>query len=232
MQMVSEAIIIGGGSSIKAHFSELQLILDTKFVIACNYAYKHFPHTFTTFIDRDFYHPREEANNPDIYEELKKEPLIVGINLNGIKEFKLDNTILLGNEYRKNLTGTFTLKVLDNIMKSGSIYLLGFDWNRRNNLPERDTNYNRYSDLQIHYYNDIKHRGIGLMGYYENHNPDKEFLEFTKKRDIKIYNVSLESNINCFEKISYEQMFALLNKEKYNQEELRTCVKTHLSTVR
>jgi len=90
------------------------------------------------------------------------------------------------------------------VLGANPIYLLGFDWNKRLGLPERDPNYNPNSDLQIHYYNDIEHRGIGYVGYYENHNPDKEFKS-TIKKDIKIYNVSPESNINCFEKITYEK---------------------------
>jgi hypothetical protein len=105
---------------------------------------------------------------------------------------------------------------------------LGFDYTRRTGLPERDPNYNPNSDLQIHFYNDIKHRGVGYVGYYENHNPDREFNQFIKK-DIKIYNVSPESNINSFEKISYEQFYKLLSTKEENQEELRHIIRTKLS---
>ena len=120
------------------------------------------------------------------------------------------------------------MKLLELLDFKGGVYLLGFDWSRRIGLPERDKNYNPKSDLQIHYYHDIKHRGIGYMGYYENHNPDKAFIEFTKKETLKIYNVSLESNINCFEKISYEQFFRQLSKKIENQEELRKEIKEKL----
>jgi hypothetical protein len=48
------------------------------------------------------------------------------------------------------------------------------------------------------------------------------------KKDIKIYNVSLNSNINCFEKISYEKMFELLSEEIINQEDLRKEIKKKL----
>ena len=218
---ITECIIIGGGSSIKEGLSlGLRDRLQGKFVIACNYAYKHFPHTFLAFLDRDFYKSRSEINNPDIYEELKQEPLIIGIDINGISEFKLDNTILLDKSERENLTGVFALKLAEKIMNSGTIFLLGFDWDRRTGLPERDPNYSPKTDLPLHYYDDIKHRGSGFIGYYENHRADKEFTKLIKK-DVKIFNVSLQSNITCFEKISYEHMFTLLNEEKYNQEELR-----------
>jgi hypothetical protein len=218
--MINECIIIGGGASIKPYLSELQPILTSKFVIACNYAYKHFPHTFLTFIDRDFYKPRPEAVCPNIYEELKKEPLIVGLNINGIKEFKLDNTILLDGKYRTNLTGTLAVNLAIKIIDTGTIFLLGFDWTRQP-IPKDKSKYNSKSELNIHYYDkEIIHRGIGYTGYYDKHNPDKEFIKLIKK-DVKIYNVSLESNINCFEKIDYEHMFTLLNNKSYNQKELR-----------
>jgi hypothetical protein len=230
MIIPTECIIVGGGRSIKqADSSQLQPVLASKFTILINYAFKHFLGTFLTFSDRAFYYPHPDYDNPNIYEELKQVPLIIGLNNNGVEEFKLPNTILLDyNKYRANLTGILALKLATIIMKKGTIYLLGFDWNRRVGLPERDPNYNPKSDLQIHYYDDIKHRGSGYVGYYENHNPNNDFLEYTKKRDIKIYNVSPESNINCFEKISYPEMFKLLTPTAVNQEELRKEIKNYL----
>lgn len=228
MHKIDECIIIGGGSSIKqVDFGVLQPLLATKFTILTNYAFRHFIGTFLAFIDRNFYKPKDN-NNPDIYEELKQLPLIVGINDNGIEEFKLANTILLDKKYMTHLTGIFALKLATMLLETGTIYLLGFDWNRRPLETIDKKHYCGKSNLQIHYYTDIQHRGIGYVGYYENHNPDKIFDEFLKKRDIKIYNVSPESNINCFEKISYTKMFELFSKEIYNQEELRNFIKNKL----
>jgi hypothetical protein len=113
-------------------------------------------------------------------------------------------------------------------MEKGNIYLLGFDWNRRSPEMVDKKHYNGKSDLQTHYYSDVQHRGIGYVGYYENHNPNKEFEEFIKKRDIKIYNVSLNSNIDCFEKISYNDFFKKLSNTTYSQEELRQKIKDKL----
>jgi hypothetical protein len=235
MTNLNEIIIIGGGTSIEPEIKRLEPVLAHKCTILTNYSYKHFPGTFLTFLDREFYVPDYAKNyadehairHPDIYKELSNLPLIVGINDNGIEEFKLNNTILLNKKCRENLTGVFALKLAETILESGKIFCLGFDWNRRIGLPPRDPNYTPHSDLQIHYYNDIKHRGIGYVGYYENHNPDKEFSRFIKK-DIKIYNVSLESNIRSFEKISYEQFYELLTKKSLNQEELRKFIKNKL----
>ena len=226
--MNNEIIIIGGGKSIQnGLFLGLKEKIKNKFVIVCNYAYKHFDHTFMCFCDRDFYRPRPDKDNPNIYEELKKLPLIIGINDNGVEEFKLDNTVLLNKKYKTHLTGVFALSLAMKLMDKGTIYLLGFDWNRRLGLPERDPNYNPNSDLQIHYYNDIKHRGVGYVGYYENHNPNREFAKLIKK-DITIYNVSVNSNINNFIKISYQTMFRLLNPATYNQNELRKEIRIKL----
>jgi hypothetical protein len=233
--MVPEAIIVGGGASIKPHVALLQPLLASKFTILTNYAYKTFPGTFLAFLDREFYVPDHAKNysdpkivrHPDNYEELKNLPLIIGINENGIEEFKLDNTILLDKKYRANLCGIFALKILDSLEFKGIIYLLGFDWPRRTGLRERDPNYNPKSNLQIHYYDNIKHRGVGYIGYYENHNPDKTFKKFIRE-DVKIYNVSPESNIECFEKIDYPTFLNLLNYNTYNQEELRQSIKEKL----
>lgn len=240
MTLHNEVIIIGGGKSIlKGIDSGLKNQIKNKFTILTNYSYRYFLGTFLVYSDREFYVPDYAKNyvdetvirHPDIYEDLKKLPLIVGINENGIEEFKLNNTILLDKSYRANLTGILALKLAEKLMSEGTIYLLGFDWNRRIGLPERDPNYNPKSNLQIHYYpkEKINHRGQGLIGYYESHNPDKEFTKYLKEV-IKIYNVSPESNINCFEKISYEQMFGLLSNEVVNQDELRNQIRSELCT--
>ena len=237
----NECIILGGGVSINTGINlGLKDKIKNKFVITCNYAYRDFKHTFLNFLDKNFYVPDYAKNyvnksitrHSHIYNELKKESLIIGINDNGIEEFKLDNTVLLNKKHNTCLTGIFAINLAIKIMTNGTIYLLGFDWNRRTNLPERDPNYNPNSDLQIHYYNNIKHRGIGYVGYYENHNPNKLFIKYIKNKNLKIYNVSLDSNINCFEKISYKQMFDLLNSKKCKQKELRLSIRKQLTTIK
>ncbi len=170
----NECIIIGGGDSINSGIAiGLKDKLEGKFVISVNYSYKHFKHTFMIFSDRDFYYPNqnciEQKCHPFIYEELKTLPMIIGIDHNGVDEFKLNNTILLDKKYKHQiaLTGVLALKVLVDLLEfNGNIYLLGFDFPRRTGLPERDPNYNPRSDEDIHYYGKtIKHRGIGLFGY-------------------------------------------------------------------
>lgn len=233
--MVSEVIIIGGGASILPWISSLQPLLDTNFVIGCNYAFRTFSSTFTAFTDRAFYKPKPNDNNPDIYEELRSLPLIVGINDNGISEFKLPNTILVKRSsdyhrqhslrlgfYTGNLTGIFSIGLAAYLMKYvGTIYLLGFDWTRQP-IPKDKNKYTSTCDMQIHFYNDIKHRGVGYTSYYDNHNPSNS-LKYFLEPHLKIFNVGLESNINTFEKIDYPTFFKLAGTKvnPINQNELR-----------
>ena len=248
MLKLDECVIIGGGHSIENGIRlGLRDSLVNKFVITCNYAFRHFDGSFLTFIDRDFYFPKPQNDgtllNPNIYEELKGLPLIVGINHNGVSEFKLNNTILLQKSdtyqrekalkngfYTGSLTGIFSLTLASFLMNyEGIIYLSGFDWPRRDPKTVDRFNYSPNSDLNIHYYKkEIPHRGVGYVGMYENHNPENYFKYFKEKK-LKIYNVSPESNIETFEKISYEKMFTSLNNETYNQEEITTNIKQKLT---
>ena len=236
MNLPKEVIIIGGGKSIQEGISlGLKEKVKKRFVIVCNYAYKHFFHTFLTLIDRDFYLPYNAKNDPekhpDIYNELKKEPLIVGAYHKDFENFKLPNTILLREKNKTPLTGIFSLKILNLLNFKGTIYLLGFDWNRRN-VPIK-TGYEPKTDLQLHYYSkeEINHGGHGYIGYYETHD---SFLLFNRflNNNVKIYNVSLNSNINCFNKISYHKMFRLLSNKWYNQDELRKIIKEKLKCIK
>lgn len=81
----NEIILIGGGKSLSEGISlGLNDRLKDKFVIAINYEYKYFFHTLMVFGDSGFYLPLEAKKSlkdyPDIYEELKKEPLIIYAN--------------------------------------------------------------------------------------------------------------------------------------------------------
>lgn len=223
----NECIIIGGGVSVQEGISlNLKDKIKNKFIILCNYAYKHFDGTFLSFYDRNFYHPKDNQN-PNIYEELKNLVLIIGIDHNGVKEFQLPNTILLRkseNYERENaitkgwytgaLTGVFALNLASYLLNyNGKIFLLGYDWTKEG---------------ITHYYNDISHRGINRVTIYKHHNPHHRFKYFTKEQALKIYNVSLQSSIEDFEKISYVQFFRQLSNQINNQDELRSFIKQKL----
>lgn len=127
-----------------------------------------------------------------------------------------------------NLTGIFSIGLASYLMDyKGEIYLLGFDWNK-GPKPLNKEKYTGYSDTKTHFYNDINHRGIGYTGYYDNHNPDKYFSCFLDS-NLKIYNVSPDSNINLFEKIDYNTFFNKISNQNINQEKLRAAVKAKLT---
>jgi len=238
--MVPEAIIIGGGKSIQEGVSlNLTNRIENKFVITANFACYHFNSTLTTFLDKDFYlgnlNPQiTHQINQEHIEKLKSLPLIVGNRFTDDVKYYYPNTIpvkIYNNHhhyhqkglhqtefYSGSLTGIFSISLAAYLMKdSGNIYLLGFDWTNK----ELDN---------THYYNknEINHRGQGYTRFYSNHNPNFYFEPFLKEKNLKIYNVSLGSNITSFEKISYEQLFTKISLSKYNQTELRKNIKLML----
>lgn len=246
----TECIIIGGGSSINEGISVgLKDALEGRFVIACNYAYKFFPRTLTCFIDRDFYYPSQDCTknktHPYIYEDLKKEPLIVGYNTNGVSEFKLPNTILLKGTgqyniqpldngfYHPFLCGIWALSLAQFLLDyDGIIYLCGYDWNKRPIETIDKLNYQKKDEsIETHFYSDkkINHQGQHYLSGYENHDPDYYFKYFIEP-NIKIWNISLNSNISNFDKISYVDIFKKINPIKYNQLELREYIKIKLNS--
>jgi hypothetical protein len=239
MEQIKEIIIIGGGKSIQTGLeSGLQDKIKDKCVILINYAYKHFEGTFLCFGDKNFYTPesvKTEKGNPDIYEELGKLPLIIGAKKNtDLDSILHPNTFLIHSPRAKELgiapvlTGLFALSLAEKLNPE-KIFLLGFDWNRRDptTIP-LGKDYNPKSDLDVHYYGkEIKHKGSGYFGMYENHNPNNYFKIWDKCKS-KIYNVNPASNIENFKKIDYTEMYNLLSEQIFNQEELRNEIKIKL----
>ena len=232
---IKEIIVIGGGKSIQNGLdSGLQDRIKDKCVILINYAYKHFEGTFLCFGDKNFYAPenvKTEKGNPDIYKELGKLPLIIGAKKNNDLEAILHpNTIMIPSPRPELgiapvLTGLFALAIAEKLNPE-NIFLLGFDWNRRDpkTIP-LGKDYNPKSDLNVHYYGkEIKHGGSGYFGMYENHNPNNYFKFFDKCKS-KIYNVNPTSNIENFKKIDYTEMYSLLSNQTFNQEDLRSEIK-------
>jgi len=244
MDTIKECIIIGGGKSIQEGIAlGLKERIKDKFVIACNYAFKHFDCTFLAFMDRDFYVPASQRQQiyqdkyPDIYEELKLLPLIIGYKQNPeLGKAQLPNTLVVDKPFKDvqiNLTGIFALSLAVKLNVE-TIFLLGFDWTRLTAEQKGNKFYSpstsNYENVDIHYYGqEIKHRGSGYVNFYEGHDPSNYF-KFFEKTSSKIFNVSLQSNINDFEKISYEQMFTLLSTSAINQDDLRAHIKTILQS--
>lgn len=244
-------IIIGGGSSIRKGLS--MMLWDRIkgcFTIGLNYNYRHFPHaTFYSWVDNDFY--KKEREN------LAKLPLLIGCQHPEVEKIKLPNTITLPatskydptlktGVFKKALVGLFALSIGCYLMRdieNSAIYCLGFDFGeaRNYNLPFKQRN--KQLSPQIikdekgkpctHYYQgEINHRGIGKTSFYSDIKKQKEiFQPYIDKQSVHIYNVSPNSKINQFPKITYEQFFEMLDKSTYNQEELRQWAKKELKKI-
>lgn len=250
MNIPNQCIIIGGGVSVKEGLSlGLKDRIKDKFVILCNYAVYHFSGTILTFIDSMIndgdilrYYKGSTENSHFFMENIstvKKYPLCVALDTgNIIPEYKWSNILFLkgrsGNQdnnfkdgvYSGSLSGIFSLSVAVNLLPENStIFLCGYDFSRR--LPEQikeDPDCTKIKS-DIHFYNDIKHRGTGWSKFYEEQDP-KQWFDFFNRYSHKIYNVSPQSNITTFEKIDYNKMFELLDTNVYNQEELRNWIKS------
>lgn len=234
MQNPNELIIIGGGASLKKGISMgLFDKLKNKFVITCNYAYNDLPTaTLSTYVDQDYYKAESQKK---LFQNL---PLIIG------KKYSmkvLPNTIMLeaGAKYNRDLKngvfksslcGLFSLSLGIYLLDIGTIYLLGFDYGNIGN--EKDSN----NQFKTHYYQKNekrKHRGIGRINYYCTKNrADQDFSNYLNEKQVKIYNVSLNSNINVLSKLSYEEFFKLLNKQTYNQDVLRNSIRDKLKGLK
>jgi len=226
MNNPSQLIILGGGSSLK---EGLDLGLWDKikghFVVGTNYSYKFFDSTVQVFVDSSFYNKQKI--------ELERLPLIIG-QCRNIK-IKLPNTIkipsnsvysrdLKGGIHSAKLSGIYALSLAIYLLNVGEIYLLGYDLG---SVSKKLDNKNR--KITHWYQGQTEHRGVGKVSYYDvRDRGEKDFGCFKNEKDVKIFNVSLNSKINVFPKISYEQFFKQLDTETFNQDELRLLIKTKL----
>lgn len=242
--MGNQIIIIGGGTSIKEGISkELWNKIKDKFVIGINYSYRYFSNpTFQCFVDDKFYNEN--------YEKMKNIGLIIG-NKKPVKN-QLSSTILLPSiskyyrdikhgVYKSSLSGLFALSLAIYLLDEGEIFLLGYDYGemRKSDFTKFMKNCVELGKIMVkdkknraltHFYQgDIEHRGIGKINYYNaNKRADRDFGVYAKENKVKIYNVSKTSKITTFSTLTYEEFFKKINKEKFNQDELRNNIKRKL----
>lgn len=225
-QQIKTVIIIGAGTSINNGISlNLWENIKNNTIWSCNYAWLTMPYlpTREVFVDKYFF-----KNNIDALNELvNKNVEVIGkhnfINSNlpklktyattrNIKEYCgkegiIRNKIFVGQQ---GFCGTFALH-LSICEGYKRIFLLGFDYGVK---PEDDSK-------KTHYYQDkikVLSHGMGNPRVYKHKNGQvhpgvNDYIIFNNEEDVKIYNVSPDSNINAFEKITYEQMFELLRIE-------------------
>lgn len=229
-----QCILIGGGTSIKTGLSKrLWDKLKGRFVIGLNYSHLYYSNpTIQCYVDNDFY--KNEIN------KLKKLPLIIGKCHQNLKNIKQFNTIMLqvnDSKYTRNLSegifksslcGLFGLSLAIYLLNFGEIYLLGYDQGVINNKKDI-----KNCHLTHFYQGKINHRGIGKINYYNTKGrADRDYGVFAEEQKIKIYNVSLDSRINTFPKISYNKFFSMLDNNTYDQIRLRQQIKTKLKCIK
>jgi len=205
---LKQLIIIGGGNSIQEGINKyIWKKLENTFTIGINYSYRYFQSTCLICMNyTDFY----DKNRND----LKQLPMIITVDRPHPSKWE-DNTIVVPNE-SFSLSGILALNLGIELLDEGEIFLLGYD-------------FGMHQGLSHFYQGDIYHRGIAQSQYYTKSHAGRDFNQFEKEEKIKIYNVSLESQIDTFSKISYDTFFKKLNKETYNQKRLRTQIKKRLS---
>jgi hypothetical protein len=212
------AILIGGGKSVLEGI-ELDLwnkIKDKADIFSINYAFKTMPYlpNKQVWTDTTFF-----RNNVEALENLYKQGVECHTKKHGVynaipditqyetaREEKdvNDTTLFIG---LMGLSGMLALS-LAIYMKYERVFLLGYDFGTSS-----------ISDTHTHYYQNMPIPVIssGIR------NPQVYLTDTGVKKDVKqfnyfnnkgctIYNVSLTSNIQSFPKISYEEMFDMLNK--------------------
>ena len=224
-----QLIIVGGGSSLRTGVNtNLWAKLENKWTIGLNHIYKYYNSTCLMFVDNDFY-----STN---IEDLNKLPLVIGKvhdrikptpNLITLKTINKYTRTLDKGIYKSALVGLFALSLGIYLLDEGEIFLLGFDQGE----IDKDKKDSKGRLITHMCQEELKHRGIGAVNYYHGRNrAERDFGVYKDEKKIKIYNVSPKSRIpnTVFEKITYEKFYELLDKQEYNQEDIRSYIREKL----
>lgn len=233
LNIPKQIVIIGGGVSLKEGIEKgLWDKLKGKWTIGLNYSYNFSDSTILCYVDEPFY--KEESKK----EKFRNLPIIVGKEHKQLK--MLPNTITLKTNdvkyyrdvklgcYKSNLCGLFALSLAIYLLDEGEIYLLGYD-----NCAMGKAKNGRA--LTHFYQGEINHRGIGKCNYFNGvHKGGKKFVDrdfgvYQDESKVHIYNVSLNSKITTFPKLSWAGFFEKLDNQQYDQNKLRQYIKEKLN---
>lgn len=207
--MNEKLIIIGGGPSIKElDFEKLK----NQFTFGLNFVCYFFEPTALIWVDKQFYTTnRMQIDNKNSIKITKINYVNYISTLNIIKlkdskSFHAEQGLQLGL-YSSYLVGLFSLS-LGIALKFKEIYLLGYDCGFINN--------------QSHFH-DIDHRGR------KNEQPYIKLHKFNVYKNYKnIFNVSLQSKLEVFPKISYNKFYDKIKNEDINQNEAKLWLKEQI----
>ena len=219
-----QVIIVGGGKSIREEWLNNGLFdnIEGQEIWSVNFAFRTMPYlpTRQVWVDRYFYEVEGKAIKelydkgvdlvsqrtgiipfPEIVRKMKKI-----YNKTHIYEDQLEyeDSIYTG---QFSLGGLFALSIAVK-EKVDQVFLLGYDWGTQD-VKITDTHY--YTRFIRHF-----SKGAGKPELYRHIKANcpnakiHDFDVYENYEPTKIYNVSTTSNIECFEKITYEQMYNLL----------------------
>ena len=238
-------IIVGGGTSVKEGISKgLWENIEGCSIWSCNFAYQAMPYlpTRELWVDKPFFVNNEKEleqlakhgvelvaithplylNNKHvtIYRKTKEKT-----GYKGREAFNTADTPPHIFNGKLGLVGTFALSVAI-AEHYDNIYLLGYDYGTPT-YGEKDTHF--YQDevqlvikgreTPVSDKRKIQSSGVGNPNvYYKGKAGLKSVSDYDvfNEKDFKVYNVSLRSNINKFDKISYDDFFKRIENEKTN----------------
>ncbi|MDO8641783.1 MAG: hypothetical protein Q7R33_09670 [Nitrosarchaeum sp.] len=201
-------VIIGGGPSIKGFDFNL---LNQQFSFGLNFACHFYNPTALLWVDRDFYpQNKQHIDNKDCIKITKNNCDVPKdfFRLKAVKSYHGLDSLSQG-VYTPYLVGLFALTI-GVALKFEEIYLLGYDCRFLNNNS---------------HFHDIEHRGK------KNEQP---YLKGTRHFDVykdcqsKIFNVSLDSALHVFPKISYSEFCKRLPLYSIQQQTAKEWLKSQL----
>ena len=236
-KLPNQLVIIGGGFSIKEGIDKgLWDKLKGHMVFNLNYAYKYNKDaTVLCMADNDFYERDKEQikDIPLILVKKHKDLAYLPNSLVFKTTIHYDKTLKKG-VYKPNLVGVFALTLGIYLLdKDSTIFLLGYDFSAQKDKKGRYIPDKKGNKITHWYQGDIKHRGISKTNYYETIGHAERDFGVYKGQDMpKILNVSLNSAIENFPKISYDKFFKQLDNQTYSQDELRQWIRTKLGGIK
>ena len=253
---MNDLIILGGGSSvIEGIDNNLFEKIQNKYVIGLNYSYRYIKTTINMFIDWKFYESEQQGLNklPLVIGQKLREIKNPSKNIHLLTANNKYQRNLEKGVYKSTLCGLFSLSFAIWLLDVGTIYLLGFDYGSgkdkssfgvpydKNKIITHWTQCREFKNIYTGKNEIIPHRGFGKVNWYEAKHTlengkqitraEHEFNVYANETKVKIYNVSLESKIPTFPKISYDEFFKKLNKKDFNQAILRYNTLEKLKTL-
>lgn len=219
---MKKCVIIGGGASVKEGIDKgLWNKVSSDDVWSINFAYKTMPYlpTREIWIDIHFFNQnivelqslaqkgvKMYAKHHNKYADI---PKITQLRTTRIPAEYYGTLMPEKNSYfigRLGQSGFLALSIAI-AEKYDEIFLLGYDFGTPS-LADKVTHYyqDNIKELKIES-SGIKRPECYMLPYNVVKPEVEDFELYLREPQFKIYNVSMNSNIKCFEKISYEQFF-------------------------